>query len=216
MQMNAGVISPRAYVFVDERHFLEPVHRSALAPNNPDLIRKTVNITNVRIVNKTVINEGPRAENITPAGGRPIQPLPARDLRRKAEAGVLARPRTAAAPVVERQGSGQPRPIQADVPPATTRGAPVAQPIVAQPTVPQPVVPHPPAKALEAAQGSPGVRPPPVRLRPAPVEKGATRLLRRDFRNQPRPTPAPPASAPSRPPQPRPSPSQEQRRPGGS
>jgi hypothetical protein len=79
------VISPRAYVFVEERHFMEPVRRS------------TVVVNNITIINKTVINEAPAAAAIEKASGRKIQAVPVQELRHKDEAAVAARQRTPAA-----------------------------------------------------------------------------------------------------------------------
>ncbi len=73
------VISPRAYVFVEERHFMEPVRRSTLVVNN------TI------IINKTVINQGPATALIEKTSGRKVQAVPVRDLRNKEEAPVIAR-----------------------------------------------------------------------------------------------------------------------------
>src|ERR1043165_9411019 len=53
-------IQPRAYIFVEERRFLEPVRPKTVIVNNTTIVNKTVNITKVKIVNKTVINKGPR------------------------------------------------------------------------------------------------------------------------------------------------------------
>ncbi len=80
------VISPRAYVFVEERHFTEPVRRS------------TVIVNNTTIINKTVINEAPATAAIEKASGRKVQQVAVRELRHKEEAPVVARQRTQAAP----------------------------------------------------------------------------------------------------------------------
>jgi hypothetical protein len=76
------VISPRAYVFVEERHFLEPVSRS------------TVVVNSTTIINKTVINKGPATAAIEKASGRKVQTVPVQELRHKAEAAVVAKQRT--------------------------------------------------------------------------------------------------------------------------
>ena len=55
------VIAPR-FVYVEERHLLEPVRPTTVIVNNTTVINKTVNITKIKIVNKTVVNEGPRTE----------------------------------------------------------------------------------------------------------------------------------------------------------
>ena len=79
------VISPQAYVFVEERHFMEPVNRS------------TVIVNNTTIINQTVINEAPATAVIEKASGRKVQAVPVQELRRKTEAAVVAKQRTPAA-----------------------------------------------------------------------------------------------------------------------
>ncbi len=114
LEVDVRVISPRAYVFVEQRHFLEPVRHSTVVVNNTTIINKTVNITNTKVVNNTVINEGPRTQIIEQASGHKVQAVPVRELRRKHEAEVVARqgatPRTSPeklrAPV---RSEGEPR-----------------------------------------------------------------------------------------------------------
>jgi len=79
------VISPRAYVFVEERHFMEPVSRS------------TVVVNSTTIINKTVINKGPATAAIEKASGRKVQTVAVQELRHKEEAAVVAKQRTPAA-----------------------------------------------------------------------------------------------------------------------
>jgi hypothetical protein len=79
------VISPRAYVFVEERHFMEPVRRS------------TVVVNSTTIINKTVINKGPATAAIEKASGRKVQTVAVQELRHKEEAAVVAKQRTPAA-----------------------------------------------------------------------------------------------------------------------
>jgi hypothetical protein len=79
------VISPRAYVFVQEGHFTEPVRRATLVVNS------------VTLINKTVIKEAPAAATIEKAGGRKLQAVPVQEQRRKEEAAVVTRQRTPAA-----------------------------------------------------------------------------------------------------------------------
>jgi hypothetical protein len=78
------VISPRAYVFVEERHFMEPVHRSAVVVNN------------TTIINQTVINKAPAAAAIEKASGRKIQAVPVQELRHKTEAAVVMKQKSPA------------------------------------------------------------------------------------------------------------------------
>jgi len=76
------VISPQAYVFVEERHFMEPVRSS------------TVVVNNTTIINRTVINKGPAIAVVEKASGRKVQALPVQELRRTGEAAVVATQRT--------------------------------------------------------------------------------------------------------------------------
>ena len=94
MEVDVRAIPPRAFVFVEEKRFLEPVRpQNVTVNNNTTIINKTVNITNVKVVNNTVINEGPRTQIIEQASGRKIAPVPVHELRRKEEAvAVAARP----------------------------------------------------------------------------------------------------------------------------
>jgi osmotically-inducible protein OsmY len=102
--------APRAYVFVEDRHFLEPVRPTTVVVNNTTIINKTVNITNIKVVNNTVINEGPRTTVIEQASGRKVQTVPVHELRRKQEAAVVAT--RAAAPVT----------VPGTIPPGHQRG----------------------------------------------------------------------------------------------
>jgi len=63
--------------------------------NNTTIINETVNITNIKVVNNTVINEGPRTEVIEKASGRPVRPVAVRELRHKTEAEVVAKQKVA-------------------------------------------------------------------------------------------------------------------------
>ena len=91
VEVDVRVISPRAYVFVEERRFLEPVRPTTVVVNNTTIINKTVNITKIKVVNKTVINEGPQTEVIEQVSGRKVQAVQVRELRRKAEAEAVAK-----------------------------------------------------------------------------------------------------------------------------
>ena len=86
-----GVVAPSAFVFVDERHFMDPVRPTTVIVNQTTVINKTVNITKVQVVNNTVINNGPRTEVIAQATGRQIQPVPVRQLRHAQETAVVAK-----------------------------------------------------------------------------------------------------------------------------
>jgi len=106
------VISPQAYVFVEERHFMEPVHRSAVVVNN------------TTIINKTVINEAPATTAIEKASGRKIQAVPVRELRLKTEAAVAAKQRK---PAATRDKTVQP-PVLNKVQPAERKAVAALEP----------------------------------------------------------------------------------------
>jgi len=88
---SVGIIAPSAFVFVGERNFCDPIRPTTVIVNQTTIINKTVNITKVQVVNKTVINVGPRTENIERATGRQIRPVSVNQLRRQQEAAVVAR-----------------------------------------------------------------------------------------------------------------------------
>ena len=155
VEVDVRIISPRAFVFVEQRHFLEPVRRSTVVVNNTTIINKTVNITNTRIVNNTVINEGPKTQVIEQVSGRKVQEVPTRELRRKQEAPVVARQQIAS-PTREKQAVAAPVPSQVEKPGATpsapaplaptgrVNGSEKTKPIPPQ-TEPSPATPRPAA-----------------------------------------------------------------------
>ena len=116
------VVSPRAYVFVEERHFMEPVRSS------------TAIAYNTTIINQTVINEAPAPAVIEKVSGRKIQAVAVRELRHKEEAPVIARQRTpvsagekqvqtpvrSEAQPVEKKAVDAHEPLQIEKPAATT------------------------------------------------------------------------------------------------
>lgn len=89
IEVNTRALPQRGFVVVEERRFLEPV-RPTTVVNNTTIINKTVNITNIKVVNNTVINEGPRTHDIEQVSGRKLRPVPARELRQKIETPVAA------------------------------------------------------------------------------------------------------------------------------
>ena len=86
-------LAPHAFVFVSEQRLLEPVRSTTVIVNNTTVINQTVNITKVQVVNKTVINEGPRPEIIERRSGRKIEAVPVQELRRSEETEVASRQR---------------------------------------------------------------------------------------------------------------------------
>jgi hypothetical protein len=81
----------RAFVFVEHRRMLEPVRPKTVIVNNTTIINKTVNVTKVKVVNKTVINEGPQVEVVERESGHKVQPQPVREVRHREETSVAAR-----------------------------------------------------------------------------------------------------------------------------
>lgn len=107
LEVSHREVPQRAYVFVEERRFLEPV-RPTTVVNNTTIINKTVNITNIKVVNNTVINEGPRTQVIEQASGRKVQAVPVRELRRKTEVSAASEIRSRTPDRNERQAQPPP------------------------------------------------------------------------------------------------------------
>jgi hypothetical protein len=95
---NQARLSPRAFVFVEQRRFLEPVRPTTVVVNNTTIINKTTIISNTKVVNNTVINEGPATTIIEKASGRKVEAVTARELRHKHEEPVVSKQRTAKSP----------------------------------------------------------------------------------------------------------------------
>ncbi len=64
VEIHGTAIAPREFVFVQEGRILDPIRPHTVIINNTTIINQTVNITSVRMVNRTVFNEGPRAEEV--------------------------------------------------------------------------------------------------------------------------------------------------------
>jgi hypothetical protein len=145
----------RAYVFVEHRRMLEPIRPRTVIVNNTTIINKTINVTHVKVGNKTVINEGPRPEVIERASGRKVHSVAVHEFRRKEEAAVAARQRNMR-PVGERKVEPPARPAPQVVEPKPVRSpvnhsAEKSAQIVTQPTPPRatPARPTPPRPAME-------------------------------------------------------------------
>ena len=148
------VILPQAYVFVEERHFMEPVRRS------------TVVVNNTTIINKTVINQGPATTVIETASGRKIAAVPVQELRRKTEAAVVSRQRTPAATSEKKV----PTPVRNEAQPAGQKVAPAHETVAPVPKNNQ--VQSGQQKPVPAAPVfKPGTRPEPAA--PAPKNSNA-------------------------------------------
>ena len=130
----------RAFVFVEHRRMLEPVRAKTVIVNNTTIINQTVNITQVTVVNKTVINEGPRPEVIERESGRKVRAVPVREIRHREEA-----------PVASRQHKGE----KASEQPVVARPIEKQNPVVTQPLtqpyqpIATPTRPTPPRLEME-------------------------------------------------------------------
>ena len=200
---NAAHVSPRAYVFVEHRHFLEPVRPATVVVNNTTIINKTVQITNTKIVNNTVINEGPASGAIAKASGKQVQAVPVHQLRHKDEAPVIAKPKnhsptppekTAVPPVRTPIAPGDTKPTPAPIPSPVRPGEkkPIPAPVPTQPKTPVlvPAAPQPPIpgkKVHEIVPPKPAIKP----AAPEPTKPGPSPEPRETPGNNGKP-PAPP------------------------
>jgi hypothetical protein len=80
------VYAPNTFVFVERRHFCEPIRPSILIVNQT-IVNKTVNITKIQKVNQVVINQGPRVDDIQRVTKREVPFGQIRDLRADAPSG---------------------------------------------------------------------------------------------------------------------------------
>src|SRR5262249_12000084 len=109
-----------AFVFVERRRMLEPLRPRTVGVNNTQVINKTVNITKVNVVTKTVINEGPRVDVIERESRRKVQTIPAREFRHREEATAIARERNIPTTIerrAQRPVPSEPRVVPAPEPP---------------------------------------------------------------------------------------------------
>ena len=135
-----SVVSSRAYVVVEEGHFMEPVRPA------------TVIVNNTTIINKIVINQAPATTVIEKASGRKVQALPVQQLRQKDEAAVAAKQRTPTATTVNKVQT----PVRSEAGTGQTKAVPARAPV----QVGKPVPPTPesvaPAPKNSKAQSEPG------------------------------------------------------------
>ncbi|HEX4263259.1 MAG TPA: DUF6600 domain-containing protein [Verrucomicrobiae bacterium] len=146
-------IAPASFCFVDERRMHEPVRPTTVIVNNTTIINKTVNITKTKVVNKVVINEGPRSDEVERVSGHKLQAVSATELRHKEEQPVAEKNRNLH--TVGNHGQ-QPQPQPVNRPPQTRN----------QDQHPGPAVPIP---QNEMEKNKP-VHPEPVRTKPAPPQ----------------------------------------------
>jgi hypothetical protein len=129
--IDVRVMSPRI-VFVEQRHFLEPVRRT------------TVVVNNTTIINKTVVNKGPQTTVIEKVTGHKIQPVQVRELRHKEEA-VVAGKQRATAPASEKNEKQVQPPVRTEAEPIDKKAAPARELRQAEKPVVTPTVPESPA-----------------------------------------------------------------------
>lgn len=84
------VIAPRAFVFVERRHFCEPIRPSRIVVNQT-IINKTRYVTNIRRENKRVFVGGPDRQVIERGSGEKVRTGLAADLWRKRSERVMQR-----------------------------------------------------------------------------------------------------------------------------
>ena len=173
--------APRAFVFVEERRLCEPVRPRTVIINNTIVINKTVNITRIQVVNKRVVNEGPRPEIIERISGRKVQTVAVHDLRHREESEAVTRqpalqrnlrPAVNAERAIQPTGHTGPEPVKGVLahqpPPAEHPAATTRQP---QPSAPKPEAgagldrkPRQPERIAAPATAKPEVKPLPPRL----------------------------------------------------
>lgn len=88
MEFRHESIDPRAFCYVEQRRLMEPHRQQTVIVNNTTIINQTVNITKIQVINKTVINEGPRPEVVERVSGHKVEVLPVHEIRAKQEAKV--------------------------------------------------------------------------------------------------------------------------------
>jgi hypothetical protein len=74
-------LAPSSYLFVDERHFSEPISPRAVIVNNSTIINKTTVINETHVTNNVTFNSGPRVASIERATGQTIKPVPVGQVR---------------------------------------------------------------------------------------------------------------------------------------
>jgi hypothetical protein len=74
------IYAPNTFVFVDRRHFCEPIRPSVVIVNQT-IVNRTVNITKIQRVNQVVINHGPRVDDLQLATKRVVPFAQIHDLR---------------------------------------------------------------------------------------------------------------------------------------
>jgi hypothetical protein len=160
-------IAPRAFVFVDERHFDEPIRPATVIVNNTTIINRTTVINRTNIVNKTVINEGPKIEQIERVSGRKVPVVAAHQIRVQEETPVAVKLRASQGQPVKPQLAHPParptapanagnHPSNMQPKQAKSNDARVAQPAVQRPA--RPAVSNQNSPQLEKKKPNPDVQ----------------------------------------------------------
>jgi hypothetical protein len=172
---NRSRIPPRAFVFVKQERFLDPVRSTSVIANNTTIINKTTVINNTRIVNNTVINEGPPTAVIEKTSGRKVQAVQVRELRQKEEAPVVARQKITVPPNAKKETNVQ-EPARRQVAPSENKTVSAPRPVPVEkpnltPPAPAPLTPGR-AKEIEKAKPAPAQAEPRVETaRPSAIKE---------------------------------------------
>lgn len=81
-----ATIHPRAYIFIEYHRFCSPIYPAIIIHHthvHRHIIHKTVNVTNIKVVNKTVINEGPSVAQIEKNASQKITMRPVEEVRKE-------------------------------------------------------------------------------------------------------------------------------------
>ena len=190
IQIHDAAFAPRSFVFVQEKHLLEPVRPATVVVNNTTIINKTVNITKIRVVNKTVVNDGPKADIVERESGRRLTAVAARELRHQEETTAVARHRQFQAnEELKTRAPSTPagsRPSQGTV---THTPSPPNRTLVTPDQTRPPASPGRPIEVREATPVVPATRVPPQRT---PRQEAPVRVES----PKPKPEPAPVARRP--------------------
>lgn len=185
---------PRAYVFLENRRFCEPVHHRNVVINQT-IVHQTVNITKIeRVENKTVIiNNGPQVAVVEKSAPQPIRRVNAADLWRERSERVVQRAtqeHSKPPPFVRTSPSVpmvEPKPVSPSDPTPPPRPAPVAPQFTPRDTVPRPGPYRPTVPMVEPKKVEPTPPPPTVPDEPRPPLRGRVVPPKEEV------TPAPPS-----------------------
>ena len=203
---NQSRIAPRAFVFVKQGQFLDPIRPTTVVVNNTTIINKTVAISNTRIVNNNVINGGPATTGIEKSSGRKLQAVPVRELRQKEEAVVAAKHPARA------QANENKAPLRSEAVPREQKAIPAPatsqlEKPAATPRAPAPLTPTGRLSESEKAKPAPSQpEPRPEAIHPAVIQPSEQKAV-------PAPAPLTPTGRLSESEKAKPTPSQSEARP---